>query len=179
MISVLIVSAHFISACKVKLLHLKKKASIKYKKKMNLKFEVNNLQLTSENKIITGTQILEIAGFMPVVDFDLYKKIKGQEYEPIQYDENVDLEEPGIEKFKVSRRAKLTFYVDDEEYTTMELALTPIDIFKIIDQKPTEYYLKQIIGNMEITYKNDETKSIDMIGELKFITCKREPTTVS
>ncbi|MDX1829280.1 MAG: multiubiquitin domain-containing protein [Lutibacter sp.] len=146
---------------------------------MSFNFKVNGKQLSSDNKIISGSEILKIASFEPEEDFDLYKKIQGHEYEPIQFDENVDLEEPGIEKFKVSPRKSIKFEVDDEEYETIELELTPIEIFKIIGLDSSKFYLKQIKGHMDITYKNDEHKSIDMLGHLKFITCKREAATVS
>lgn len=146
---------------------------------MSYNFKVNEKRLSSDNKIISGSEILKIAGFEPEEDFDLYKKIQGHEYEPIQFDENVDLEEPGIEKFKVSVRKSIKFEVDDEEYETSELELTPIEIFKIIGLDSSKFYLKQIKGHMDITYKNDEHKSIDMLGHLKFITCKREAATVS
>jgi hypothetical protein len=146
---------------------------------MDYKFNVNNKVLTSEKNLINGREILEKAGFTPVGQFDLYKKLQGHEFEPIQEEEQVDLAEPGIEMFKVIYRESLTFIVDDESYPTSETALTPLEIFQIIKKSPTSYYLKQILEHMEINYKNDETKSIDMLGNLLFITCKREPTTVS
>lgn len=146
---------------------------------MSFYFKVNEKLLSSDDKIISGSEILKIAGFEPEEDFDLYKKIQGHDYEPIQFDENVDLAEPGIEKFKVSVRKSIKFEVDDENYETNELELTPIEIFKIIRLDSSKFYLKQIKEHMDITYKNDEHKSIDMLGNLKFITCKREAATVS
>ena len=146
---------------------------------MSYQFKVNNQVLSSDDRIISGTEILELADFVPIEDFDLYKKIKGHEFEPIQYDEDVDLDEPGIERFRVTHRKTINFSVDDEEYATNEVVLTPIEIFQIIGLNSSAFYLKQIKGHMEITYKNDEHKHIDMLGHLKFITCKNEPTTVS
>lgn len=146
---------------------------------MSFKFKVNKKQLSSDDKIISGSEILKIAGFEPEEDFDLYKKIHGHKYEPIQLDENVNLEEPGIEKFKVIVRKAIKFQVDDEEYQTEDIELTPIEIFKIIGLNSSKFYLKQIKGHMDITYKNDEHKGIIMLGYLKFITCKIEAATVS
>jgi len=146
---------------------------------MEYKFTVNSKVLTSEKNLIKGREILEKAGFAPVNQFDLYKKLQGHEFEPIQDEEQVDLGEPGIELFRVNHRESLTFIVDDEQYLTSETELSPLDIFKIIKKSPTSYYLKQILEHMEINYKNDETKSIDMIGNLVFITCMRGPATVS
>lgn len=146
---------------------------------MKFDYKVNETMLSSDNKTISGSEILSNAGFKPAENYDLYKKITGREFEPIQYDETVDLSEPGIEFFKVSRRQEISFEVDDETYPTQELEMTPIQILKVVNYESPQYYLKQIKGNMEITYKNDMNKPIDMMGHLKFITCKNEPTTVS
>jgi len=146
---------------------------------MKFDFKVNESMLSNDNKIISGTEILSKAGFEPAENYDLYKKITGREFEPIQYDETVDLSEPGIEFFKVSHRRDISFEVDDETYSTHELEMTPIQILKVVNYESPKYYLKQIKENMEITYKNDMHKTIDMIGHLKFITCKNEPATVS
>lgn len=146
---------------------------------MSFKFKVNNEMLSSDNNVVSGAEILGIAGCKPVEDFDLFKKVKGHDFELIQYDEKVDLEEPGIESFKVGLRKSITFRVDDEDYTTDKIELTPMEIFKIIGLDPSKFYLKQIKGHLDITYKNDENISINMLGHLKFITCKREPATVS
>lgn len=146
---------------------------------MKFKFKVNNVLLGSDNQMITGGGILQIAGLQPSDDFDLYMKLHGKEFEPIQESENVDLAMPGIEKFKVLPRKSLKFRVDDEKYETDELELTPLQIFQIVGLDSAKYYLKQIKGHLEITYKNDVNKSIIMLGNPKFITCKNEPTTVS
>ena len=146
---------------------------------MDFKFKVNNVELSSDSHMITGDGILKIAGFQPSEDYDLYMKLHGKEFEPIQVGENVDLAKPGIEKFKVTPRKSLKFTVDDEKYETDELELTPVQIFQIVGLDSAKYYLKQIKGHMEIPYKNDVNKSIIMLGNPKFITCKNEPTTVS
>ena len=146
---------------------------------MSYNFKVNEEMLSSDNNVISGSEILEMSGHKPVEEFDLFVKIKGREFEPVQFDEKVDLSNPGIENFKVSHRKSITFHVDDEKYTTDETELTPLEIFKIIGLDPSKFYLKQIKGHLDISYKNDEGANIDMLGQLKFITCKREPATVS
>ena len=146
---------------------------------MSFKFKINNVVLSAESQVITGTEILTIGGFQPPEDFELYLKLEGKEFEPIQFDENVDLGLPGIEKFIVNPKKPLKFWVDDEKYETDEIELTPTQILQIVGLNPTKYYLKQIKGHIEITYKNDTDKNIIMLGNPRFITCKNEPTTVS
>lgn len=146
---------------------------------MDFQFEINGKQFASSERFISGNKLLNLAGFTPEENFDLYKKLTGREYEPIQLEENVDLDEPGIEHFKVFPRKELSFSVDDEIFHTKELELTPLSIFQLIHLSSDQYYLKQIMKHMEITYKNDLDKKIDMLDHPKFITCKKEPTTVS
>jgi hypothetical protein len=143
------------------------------------KFTVNGKEYSSDEKIIPGEKILSIANFLPVEDFDLLKKIKGHEFEPIQLQEKVNLEEPGIELFKVFPHKELPYTLDDEESSTKDLELTPVEILKIHGYNTDQYYLKQIKRPMEINYKNDLEVRIVMLDHPKFITCKKEPTTVS
>ena len=146
---------------------------------MEYEVKINNKRYLSLEKNVTGVQILTLGGFVPVEDFDLYKRIQGREYEPIQLDEKVDLEEPGIEFFKVIPRIELIFEIDDENFTTKEFEMTPLEILRIVNCNPEEFYLKQLTKHMEITYKEDMNKSIEMINHPIFITCKLGPTTVS
>jgi len=146
---------------------------------MSYKTIINHEEITFENAIVSGNEILDTVECVPVEDFDLLKKIKGKEFEPIQYDEKVDLSDPGIEKFIVLPRKKLIFFVDDEEYSTEEIDLTPVDILKIVGLDAKVYYVKQLNKHIEITYKEDEHKRVRMIKCPKFITIRNEPTTVS
>jgi multiubiquitin len=146
---------------------------------MTYSYKVNNQMLSTDNQFVSGSEILELVGFEPVENFDLFKRIEGREFEPIQLDEKVDLGEPGIERFRAAPKKTISFSVDDEKYKTDEIDLNPVDIFNIIGLDSSKFYLKQIKGHMEISYKNDEHKEIRMLGHLKFITCKNEPTTVS
>ena len=146
---------------------------------MQYKVKINGSIIIFQEKIVKGSDILEKAEFVPIEEYDLLKEIQGREFEPIQNDEKVDLSEPGIEKFKVLKREKLVFYVDDEKYFTNEIELTPIEILEILGLSQEEYYLKEIKNHLEINYKNDEYKSIIMLHKPKFITCVNEPTVVS
>ncbi|MEZ5196421.1 MAG: multiubiquitin domain-containing protein [Bacteroidales bacterium] len=146
---------------------------------MSYKIKINGRTLVFENKIVSGSDILEKAELLPIEKFDLFKKIEGREFEPIQYDEKVDLSEPGVERFRVLVKEELTFKVDDEPYSTNEIELSSVDILKMVGKSNETHYLKEIRGHMEITYKEDEYKLIVMIGHPVFLTCKKDPTTVS
>lgn len=145
----------------------------------NFNFKVNGKTYSSTEGTISGGQILEIAGFLPIDDFDLTMKIEHHDFEPVQIQESVDLTSKGIEMFKVKPKKELKFEVDDEKYKTSETELTPVDILSKAGLKAEEYYLKQIIGHTEISYKDKETELISMLHNPKFISCKKGPATVS
>lgn len=70
------------------------------------KFKVRNQAYNSENRFITGREVLEAAGLIPVTQYKLDLKLKGNIYREIGLDERVDLAEPGIEKFTYISRTQ-------------------------------------------------------------------------
>jgi len=128
---------------------------------------------------ITGKEVLAIAGLEPATDFELLLKITDRELEPVELTEVVDLTREGIETFWAKPYKELTIFVDDEPIIVRECFLTPVQILGLVNKSPESFYLKQILGHKEITYKNDQDHLIAMRNHLKFSTCKREPTPVS
>lgn len=63
------------------------------------KFKVRNDVYETPNRFITGRQVLEMAGLIPPENFKLDLKTQGNHYREIGLEEQVDLAEPGIEKF--------------------------------------------------------------------------------
>lgn len=86
---------HFITIAKAhdNELDSKKPHSKKYK----VKIDKNEYEV--DHPLITGRELLELAKKIPYTKYGISKRIKGNKYIPIEYDENVDLSEPGIEKF--------------------------------------------------------------------------------
>ena len=142
-------------------------------------FKLNGKSFSSNEGTISGGQILEIGGFLPLEDFNLFMKVKQQDFEPVKIEDLVDLTAQGVEQFKVKPKKELKFEVDDERYSTTELELTPVQILTIAGLKPEEYYLKQIIGHQEISFKDKETELINMVHNPRFFSCKKGPATVS
>ena len=63
------------------------------------KFKVREKVFETTQKKITGKEVCEIAGLLPVENYKLDLKLKGNIYREIKPDSIVDLTEPGIEKF--------------------------------------------------------------------------------
>lgn len=63
------------------------------------KFKVRNDVYETPNRLITGRQVLEMAGLIPPENYKLDLKSQGNRYREIGLEEQVDLAQPGIEKF--------------------------------------------------------------------------------
>lgn len=70
------------------------------------KFMIRNRMYETENRFITGREVLETAGLLPVTQYKLDLKMKGNRYREIGLDEKVDLADPGIEKFTYISRTQ-------------------------------------------------------------------------
>ena len=57
--------------------------------------------------------------------------------------------------------------------------MTPNEILTAAGKNANGFYLKQIRGHKEVSYKNDREHKIAIKNGLKFSSCKLEPTTVS
>lgn len=70
------------------------------------KYMVRNRMFETEKRFITGREVLENAGLMPVNQYKLDLKLKGNRYREIGLDEKVDLADLGIEKFTYISRTQ-------------------------------------------------------------------------
>ena len=67
---------------------------------MSFKYRLNGDYVESLNSKITGKEILETAGLLPVTDYELLIKINEKGFEPIELSEKIDLKSPGVEGFE-------------------------------------------------------------------------------
>ncbi|MDG1729900.1 MAG: multiubiquitin domain-containing protein [Algibacter sp.] len=142
-------------------------------------FKVNRQKFESVNAIITGKEVLGIASLLPVEDYELLIKVNEKGFEPVQLDEKIDLKGAGIEGFFAKPYKKLLIYVDDEPVEVDECFMTPNEILTAAGKNANGFYLKQISGHKEVSYKNDREHKVAIKNGLKFSSCKLEPTTVS
>lgn len=68
------------------------------------RFKVNGQPYVVEDPIVTGREVLTIAGKIPPTDYTLRVKMAGHRPQKVDLDENVNLRHPGIEKFKALPR---------------------------------------------------------------------------
>ena len=142
-------------------------------------YKVNRKKHQSDDSKINGKQILIAAGLVPVEDYELLIKVNEKGFEPVQLDEVIDLKGAGIEGFFAKPYKKLIIYVDDEPVEVEECFMTPNEILTEAGKEANGFYLKQISGHKEVSYKNDREHRVAIKNGLKFSSCKLEPTTVS
>ena len=75
------------------------------------KFKIDSRSYTSDNDILTGSEILILAGKTPPGDFELFQKLKGGELKAIDLNESVSLSPKGNERFFINPRLQLPFEI--------------------------------------------------------------------
>lgn len=142
---------------------------------MTFVFKINQKKFESNESKLTGRDLLSIAQLLPVEDYELLYKVNEKGFEPIQLDEEVDLEQVGIEGFRAKPYRKLSIKVDDKQYEVDECFMTPIEIMNVAGINPDRYYLKEIRkGGVEVTYKDDLEHKIAITKNSCFISCEIE-----
>ena len=68
------------------------------------KFRVNGEAFVVQQPVVTGREVLTIAGLVPAEDYTLRLKMVGGKPEKIGLDQEVDLRRKGVEKFKALPR---------------------------------------------------------------------------
>ena len=68
------------------------------------KIRVNGETIVVEQPVVTGREVLTIAGLLPAEDYTLRLKMAGGKPEKIGLNEKVDLRRKGVEKFKALPR---------------------------------------------------------------------------
>lgn len=135
-----------------------------------------------DNHIVTGKEILTMAGQTPVECHTLYQKFKNCNFEKIDLNERIDLTKPGIEHFVIKPAEVFYYTVDDEPETTDQKFLTPNQILELAGLKPpSDYYLVQKNPDgTEISFKGKPNELIKMLcPAIKFVSIYNGETPVS
>ena len=90
------------------------------------KIRVGDKYYIFDHHIITGRDIFNKIGLMPVECYTLYQKLKGCDFEKVGMDEVIDLANEGIEHFVTKGPDVFNYEVNGEPETTDKKALTPI-----------------------------------------------------
>lgn len=157
-----------------KSVNLARKEIEKFFVKEKYGFLLNSLKFISFEKIVTGEQILKIAGISDIQCLSLYQKLKGNDFEKISLDEEVDLSNSGIEHFITKDSETSTYTLNGEHEMTDKKGLTANQIleFGAFDTKVN--YLVQVFPDGQTkSYAYIPEESIKMICKgLVFVTAE-------
>lgn len=146
------------------------------------KVKIDNEFFIFDHHIVTGKEILEKAGKIPVECHTLYKKLKHCDFEKVDPKEKIDLAEHGVEHFVVKQPEVFNYTVDGEPETTDQKELTPNEILELAGITPViDYYLVQINSDgTQTSYIDKPTEPIKMkCPAMKFVSAFRGKTDVS
>jgi len=146
------------------------------------KVKIGDDKYTFNHECVTGKELLEKSGHIPIECYSLYQKFKGCDFEKISLQEKVDLSKPGIEKFVVKPSEVFHYYLDEEPETTDENHLSANQILQNGGITPVEdYYLIEIDSSgQEVTHKDNPDEPIKMkCPGSKFVSVFRGETPVS
>lgn len=68
------------------------------------RIRVNGELIVVEKPLVTGREVLTLAGLLPAENYTLRVKLSGEKPRKVELDETVDLRHPGVEKFKALPR---------------------------------------------------------------------------
>lgn len=138
------------------------------------KFKLNNELFEVTNKKITGEEILLKGALTPVSDYELLIKLNEKGFEPVQLDEIIDLKTPGIEGFFAKPYKKLLVTLDGTPMHFEECFMTPNEILNTFGIDSSDFFLKQLKGDVEIGYANDKKHKIAITNNAVFVSCEIE-----
>lgn len=138
------------------------------------KFKLNNELLEVAKTKITGEEILLKGNLLPVSDYELLIKLNEKGFEPVQLDEIIDLKTPGIEGFVAKPYKKLLVKLDGTPMSFEECFMTPNEILNAFGMDTSNFFLKQVKGDVEIGYANDKNHKIAINNNAVFVSCEIE-----
>jgi hypothetical protein len=143
---------------------------------------VDDKKIVFDQEVVTGEEVLQAAGLVPVECFSLYLKEKGCDFELIRHHDKVDLIEKGVEHFVSKPPVVFNYFVDDEPETTEERELTPNQILELAGIQPVkDYYLVRVNKDgTQVSYKDTPNSPIKMeCPPVRYISVFRGETPVS
>lgn len=137
-------------------------------------YKLNSQVFESAEPKINGKQILTSGSLSPVEDYELLIKVAERGFEPVELSEVIDLRGAGIEGFVATPCGKLTIFVDNHPVVMSDNFSTPNKILSSAGKVAKDFYLVQLSGEDEISYKNDREHKVAITNGAKFISYEVE-----
>lgn len=128
--------------------------------------------LVVDDPVVTGSQILSVAGARPTSDFLVFQVLRDGALDPVRPEETVDLRTAGAEKFLVFRSDRsFRFFLDERAFDWGAAHISGATIKRVAGVSPetTEVWLDAAGGNDRLI-ENKEMVDLAQPGTERFIT---------
>jgi hypothetical protein len=141
-------------------------------------FRINEASHQSPDPILTGQQLLDMAGKSPSDQFLVYQLLRSGQMEGLRPDETVDLRQSGVEKF-LTFESDRSFYftLDGRKFEWPAAVITGRKLKDLAQVDPTTYEVwQEVRGENDRTIGDQEVVSLEPKGTERFFTGKKTTT---
>jgi hypothetical protein len=142
------------------------------------KFSIDDHNQASEDPIITGQQLLDLAGKHPTDQRLVYQLLQNGQLEGIRPDETVDLRKPGIEKFLTFDTDRTFFFtLDGQKFEWLAPNITGRKLKDLAKVDSATYEVwQEVRGADDRAIQDTEIISLEPKGTERFFTGKKTTT---
>jgi Multiubiquitin len=133
---------------------------------------------TSPDPIVTGQQLLDMAGKRPSDQFLVYQLLQSGQMEGLRPDETVDLRQPGIEKFLTFETDRTFFFtLDGRKLEWPAAVISGRKLKDLAGVDPSTYEVwQEVRGADDRAIGDQELVSLEPKGTERFFTGKKTTT---
>lgn len=144
----------------------------------SLQINIDGKPFELRDPVVTGRQILDLAGKRPASEFVVLEFLPGGLLEEIRLDETVDLRENGIERFITFQSDRIyRFTLDEREFVWGAALITGAKLKQLADVDPAAYDVWQEVLKADDRKIGDGDKAnLDEKGTERFFTAKKTTT---
>ena len=142
------------------------------------KIQVDEISHTVEDSIVTGQQLLDIAGKRPSDQFLAYQVLPNGQIEGLRPDETVDLTRSGVERFLTYQSDRAFFFtLDGQKIEWPAATITGRKLKDLAKVDPITYEVwQEVRGADDRAIEDRELVSLEAQGTERFFTGKKTTT---
>jgi Multiubiquitin len=135
------------------------------------RIQIDEMTYTSPDPIVTGQQLLDMAGKRPSDQYLVYQLLKSGQMESLRPDETVDLRQPGIEKFLTFESDRIfAFVLDGRKFDWPAELITGHQLKKLAGVPATYTVWQAMLGAEDRKLADQDSVSLTAKGTERFFT---------
>jgi Multiubiquitin len=142
------------------------------------KFSIDDQNHISDDPIVTGQQLLDLAGKRPSDQFLVYQVLPNGQMEGLRPDETVDLTRSGVERFLTYQSDRAFFFtLDGQKIEWPAATITGRKLKDLAKVDPATYEVwQEVRGADDRAIEDRELVSLEATGTERFFTGKKTTT---